>query len=151
MSVANNIKADITSHVEGLPELAAKDAGYNATRLISGEVLTTAGLCKCLQTDPTTAPAVYPRPNHPPMAVNMRVKHYTTVWQTSVSVIDTTSNAIVANNTDFAVALPMGFGGRCAVVGDCVLQWLWYSVGAKQAHESCVDIVVKPISEMFRL
>ncbi|KAF4627788.1 hypothetical protein G7Y89_g10365 [Cudoniella acicularis] len=45
---------------------------------------------------------------------------------------------------EFNVTIPEGLEKRCAVAGDCVLQWTWFGRVVKQTYESCIDFVVVP-------
>ncbi|KAI0127850.1 hypothetical protein BJ170DRAFT_702109 [Xylariales sp. AK1849] len=155
-SVVASIKADNTSHVEGLPELAAQDSQYNAT-------LCNLWLCRGLQYADN---AVNVQKYAPGQVVNIKIK--LTIPHTgnaNVSVVDTKTNVIVgeplkswpsgyaaeqafySNSTptdqvDFNVTIPTDLGATCAQDGACVLQWWWYGTGAKQTYESCVDFTV---------
>ncbi|KAK6064361.1 hypothetical protein SCUP515_11828 [Seiridium cupressi] len=155
-SVVDNIRNDNTSHVEGLPELAAQDSGYNST-------LCNLWLCRGLQYADNAANV---QKYVPGQVVNLKVK--LTIPHTgnaNVSVVDSKTNEILgqplvswdqgyadekafyAGNTpkdqvDFNVTIPGDLGTSCAVDGACVLQWWWYGTGATQSYESCVDFTV---------
>lgn len=48
-----------------------------------------------------------------------------------------------ANNTAFSVTMPANLSAtKCAVAGECVLQWFWFGTNAQQTYESCVDFVM---------
>ncbi|TVY55901.1 hypothetical protein LCER1_G002150, partial [Lachnellula cervina] len=89
----------------------------------------------------------------------IRIPHHGTA---NVSIVDTQSNTVVgeqllfwsdyadeglaalpANNTAFEVTIPE-LGGRCAIAGECVLQWWWYGTAVEQTYESCLDFTVAP-------
>ncbi|KAK8123935.1 hypothetical protein PG999_003853 [Apiospora kogelbergensis] len=156
-AVVDTIRADNTSHVEGLPELAAKkDSGFHAD-------LCNLWLCKGLQFADNAANVQAYRPGQ---SVNMKIK--LTIPHTgnaNVSVVDTKSNTIVGkplvrwdkgyaderdfyakktpkDQVDFNVTIPEDLGDKCATAGACVLQWWWYGTGARQSYETCVDFTV---------
>jgi hypothetical protein len=128
-TVQANIKSDNTSHVEGLPEAAAKDSAYKASAC-------NLWLCRGLQgADNLANVQNYTVGQKVPIEVNIRIKHYGTA---NVSVVDTKSNTVVgksllswtdyaderltalpANNTKFEVVIP-DLGGKCVAAGDCV-------------------------------
>jgi hypothetical protein len=80
----------------------------------------------------------------------------------NTSIVDTATNTVIgqplisfasyadeklaelpANNTNFSVTMPTNLtGNKCAVAGECVLQWFWFGTNAKQTYESCVDFVM---------
>ncbi|KAF2822913.1 hypothetical protein CC86DRAFT_73697 [Ophiobolus disseminans] len=162
--VEQDIRLDNTSHVEGLPELAAKDSAYKAAKC-------NLWLCKGLQFDDNknntqtwTAGQVVP------IKIWLRIPHE---GSANVSIVDTKSNKVVgsmlkvwakgyapgrkesdvpADQKEFSVTVPEGLEEKCASAGDCVLQWFWYGTGAKQTYESCVDFKVakKPAYLAFR-
>jgi len=153
--VTNLIKADNTSHVEGLPEAAAADTAYNAK-------LCNLWLCKGLQFADNTAnvEAYYPG-QVVPINVFIRVPHEGTA---NVSIVDTTVNEVLgseliywdryadqalavlpANNSAFEITIPRDLEGKCLTAGQCVIQWWWYGIAAKQTYESCIDFVLKPL------
>ncbi|KAH8595743.1 hypothetical protein B0O99DRAFT_661628 [Bisporella sp. PMI_857] len=154
-AVTKKIAADVTDHVEGLPEAAAKDSGYHAA-------LCNLWLCRGLQYDPASSSVQTYSPGQVvPIKINIRIKHAGTA---NVSVVDTKTNSIIgsqllywsdyaneklpslpANNSAFSVTIPNNLEGKCTTAGDCVIQWWWYGVGAKQTYESCVDFVIKPL------
>ena len=130
-SVIDLIKADNTSHVEGLPEAAHTDSTYNATAC-------NLWLCKGLQYEGDAASVQKFTPGQVlPMHVYLRVLHAGTA---NVSLIDTKTDTIIgqqllywdnyadeklakvpANNTDFSVTIPTDIKeGTCASPGDCV-------------------------------
>ncbi|KAK8057847.1 hypothetical protein PG996_011784 [Apiospora saccharicola] len=139
-AVVNTIRADNTSHVEGLPELAAEaGSGYHAD-------LCNLWLCKGLQFADNVASVQSYRPGQ---SVNMKIK--LTIPHTgnaNVSVVDTKSNTIIGkpltpkDQVDFNVTIPEDLGDKCATAGACVLQWWWYGTGARQSYETCVDFTV---------
>lgn len=128
-SVQNNIKGDNTSHIEGLPEAAAKDSAYKPADC-------NLWLCRGLQgADNLANVQSYTVGQKVPIDVYIRIKHYGTA---NVSVVDTKTNTIVgkellswanyaderlasmpANNTQFEVVIP-DLGGKCTAAGDCV-------------------------------
>ncbi|KAI0180332.1 hypothetical protein GGR52DRAFT_569080 [Hypoxylon sp. FL1284] len=152
-SVVANVAADETSHVEGLPELAAADAGYDAA-------LCNLWLCKGLQFADNEANV---QKYAPGQSVNIRVSlSIPHVGSANVSVVDTKTDTILsepllvwpdgyaderqfyahttpANQTNFNVTIPEDLGDKCSVAGDCVIQWWWYGTGARQTYESCID------------
>jgi hypothetical protein len=91
-----------------------------------------------------------------PMTIKVGAPHTGTA---NVSIVDTKANAIIgdqliffsdyastshtipANNTQFSVTIP-DLGSKCAVAGDCVLQWWWNAPEPKQTYESCVDFTM---------
>lgn len=154
-SVVADIRRDNTSHVEGLPELAAKDAGYHAAEC-------NLWLCRGIQFGDNVAGVQRYTPGQ---VVNLKVK--LTIphdGNANVSVVHTQTNKIIGSvlknwpsgyaneqqfyskatpvdQTDFNVTLP-DVSAQCAVAGACVLQWWWYGVGARQSYESCVDFTM---------
>jgi hypothetical protein len=128
--VTQQIKADNTSHVEGLPEAAAVDKNYKAA-------LCNLWLCKGLQlADNTANVQTYTPGQVVPITVSLRIKHAGTA---NVSVVDTKTNKIIgapllywdkyadeklpalpANNTKFSVTIPTSLGSQCAAAGACV-------------------------------
>ncbi|KAG9231084.1 hypothetical protein BJ875DRAFT_407635 [Amylocarpus encephaloides] len=157
-SVTNNIKGDLTSHVEDLPEAAAKDSLYQ------GAAACNLWLCRGLQfADNTKNVQNWMVGQKVPIEVNIRIRH---VGIANVSIIDTKSDKYVkggegllvwskgyadesvrgslpANQTMFDVVVP-DLGESCKVAGECVLQWWWYGTKARQTYESCIDFVIQP-------
>ncbi|KAI1849776.1 hypothetical protein JX266_004725 [Neoarthrinium moseri] len=155
-SVVNDIKRDNTSHVEGLPELAAKDSGYNAA-------LCNLWLCRGLQfADNAANVQKWTAGQSVNVKVRLTIPH---TGNANVSVVDTKTNKIIGkplvswdkgyadekafyakttpkDQIDFNVTIPSDLGSQCASAGACVLQWWWYGTGAKQSYESCVDFTV---------
>ncbi|KAK8108469.1 hypothetical protein PG984_014270 [Apiospora sp. TS-2023a] len=156
-AVVDTIRADNTSHVEGLPELAAEaGSGYHAD-------LCNLWLCKGLQFADNVGSVQSYKPGQ---SVNMKIK--LTIPHTgnaNVSVVDTKSNSIIGSplvswakgyaderdfyggktpkgQVDFNVTIPEDLGDKCATAGACVLQWWWYGTGARQSYETCVDFTV---------
>ncbi|KAH8589644.1 hypothetical protein B0O99DRAFT_522795, partial [Bisporella sp. PMI_857] len=144
--------ADITDHVEGMPEAAAATANFDSAAC-------NVFLCKGQQFADNTANVQTVAPGQ---VVNFRaelpIPHEGPM---NVSVVDTKTNTVIgdpliefasyadeslavlpANNTNFDVTIPSDLGSACAVAGDCVLQWFWFGTSADQTYESCVDIVV---------
>ncbi|KAI1331058.1 hypothetical protein F5Y16DRAFT_395496 [Xylariaceae sp. FL0255] len=169
--VTQAIIADRTSHVEGLPELAAEPgSGYTNSTACN------LWLCRGLQfADNTANVQVWEAGEVVPVTVNITIPH---LGYANVSIVDTRTNEIITpageageggdeesgflvnwpsgyadeveyyagtlpkNQTAFNVTIPTTLGDRCATAGDCVLQWWWYGTGAKQTYESCVDFTV---------
>ncbi|KAF2004040.1 hypothetical protein P154DRAFT_65566 [Amniculicola lignicola CBS 123094] len=155
-SVFKYIKADNTSHVEDTPEAAAKDPTYKAA-------LCNLWLCKGLQfaDNPAANIQSWTAGQDVPIKVWLRIPHE---GSANVSIVDTKTNKIVGDmlkvwskgyapgrsekdapldQKEFTVKVPAGLEEKCAVAGDCVLQWWWYGTGARQTYESCVDFVIK--------
>ena len=128
-AVTKKITADVTDHVEGLPEAAAKDAGYSAAKC-------NLWLCRGLQLDSTSNVETYYPGQVVPIQVNLRIKHAGTA---NVSIVDTKSNTISgtpllywsdyaneklptlpANNSAFSVTIPTGLEDKCSTAGACV-------------------------------
>ncbi|KAH6667930.1 hypothetical protein B0J14DRAFT_489318 [Halenospora varia] len=159
-AVASKIKADITDHVEGLPEAAAKDSTYKAAAC-------NLWLCRGLQYEDNVANVQkWTVGQKVPIEVNLRIKHKGTA---NVSIVETKSNKIVgnmlaywsvyadekatttpANETKFEVTVP-DLAGKCKVGGECVLQWWWYGTGAKQTYESCLDFTIADAAPVPKL
>ncbi|KAI0804149.1 hypothetical protein GGR55DRAFT_334860 [Xylaria sp. FL0064] len=155
-SVVADIVRDKTSHVEGLPELAAADAGYNAAQC-------NLWLCRGVQFGDNAANVQAYAPGQTvEIKIALTIPH---AGSANVSVVDTKTNTIVgapllswpsgyaderqfygktlpANQTDFNVTIPTTLDGKCATAGECVIQWWWYGTGAKQTYESCIDFTV---------
>ncbi|CAA9957147.1 Chitin-binding domain protein [Pyrenophora teres f. maculata] len=153
--VEQDIRLDNTSHVEGLPELAAKDPAYNATSC-------NLFLCKGLQfaDNPSNHTQMWTAGQVVPIKVWIRVPHE---GSANVSIVDTKTNTIVGemlkvwesgyapgskesdvpvDQKEFTVTVPEGLEERCKCAGDCVLQWWWFGDSAKQTYESCVDFKI---------
>ncbi|KAI1500994.1 hypothetical protein F5X99DRAFT_428973 [Biscogniauxia marginata] len=156
-AIADAIAGDATSHVEGLPELGARDPGYDPAAC-------NVWLCRGLQFGDNAANVQAWAPGQ---EVNVRVElTIPHAGAANVSLVDTAADAVVggapliswpagyadeaafyagatpADQTDFNVTIPTDLGDRCATAGACVLQWWWYGTGAKQTYESCVDFTV---------
>lgn len=87
-AVADSIRADNTSHVEGLPELAANDAGYHAASC-------DLWLCRGIQLDDNVANI---QSYSPGQTVNIEIK--LTIpheGNANVSIVDTATNRIVGS------------------------------------------------------
>ncbi len=129
-AVSAQVAADPTSHVEGLPEAAAKTLDFD-------ESVCNVFLCKGMQFSDNIANV---QTFVPGQVVNMRasipIPHEGPM---NVSVVDTASNsamglplivfdsyadeklpALPANNTNFNVTIPTNLGNSCSVAGDCV-------------------------------
>lgn len=133
-AVVADIVRDKTSHVEGLPELAAKDAGYHAASC-------NLWLCRGVQFgDNTAGVQAYTPGQVVPVKIALTIPH---VGSANVSVVETKTNAILgtpllswpagyadekqfygktlpANQTDFSITIPTTLGAKCATAGDCV-------------------------------
>lgn len=128
-AVQNNIKGDLTSHVEGLPEAARNDKNYIAAKC-------NLWLCRGLQYADNTANVMAYTPGQViDFDVKITIKHKGTA---NMSIVDTKSNKVVkqllywsnyadetlktmpANNTVFSVTMPKDLGGACTTAGDCV-------------------------------
>ncbi|KAH9900421.1 hypothetical protein F4778DRAFT_141486 [Xylariomycetidae sp. FL2044] len=155
-SVVEDVTNDKTSHVEGLPELAAQDSGFHAESC-------NVWLCRGMQfADNVENVQAYTPGQVVNMKIALTIPH---VGSANVSVVDTRTNAIVGDpllvwpsgyaderqfysqttpldQTDFDLTIPETLGDQCATAGACVLQWWWYGTGAKQTYESCVDFTV---------
>ncbi|XDG01316.1 hypothetical protein ABKA04_000931 [Annulohypoxylon sp. FPYF3050] len=155
-SVVDNVKNDKTSHVEGLPELAAADPDYKADEC-------NVWLCKGLQYGDNTANVqTYTAGQSVPIEVQLSIPH---VGSANVSIVDTKTDTIIgspllswpsgyaderqfyahttpANQTKFNVTIPDDLGTQCSEAGACVIQWWWYGTGARQTYESCIDFTV---------
>jgi hypothetical protein len=125
------IKADNTSHIEGLPEAGAKDPTFHPEKC-------NLWLCKGLQFTDVAAKNI--NAYAPGQVVNfkiwLRVNHK---GPANVSIVDTGTNKVIgsplvswptyaddtvkvlpANNTDFNITIPKDLRGQCAVGGACV-------------------------------
>ena len=128
-AVTNNIKGDLTSHVEGLPEAAARDKTYKPDQC-------NLWLCRGLQfADNSANVETWTAGQTVHLDVKITIKHYGTA---NMSIVDTKSNKIIkqilywdkyaddklttlpANNTAFDVTIPSDLGSACATAGDCV-------------------------------
>lgn len=128
-AVTNNIKGDLTSHVEGLPEAAKTDSKYQAAEC-------NLWLCRGLQyADNVANVETYTPGESVHFDVDITIKHYGTA---NVSIVDTKANKVIkqllywgsyaddklatlpANNTAFDVTIPTDLGAACATAGDCV-------------------------------
>jgi hypothetical protein len=131
--VVTQIKQDNTSHVEGLPEAAAKDSAYKAD-------LCNLWLCKGLQfaDNPAANVQKWSAGQVVPLKVWVRIPHE---GSANVSIVDTKSNKILgdqlkvwtkgyapgykesdvpADQKEFSVTIPAGLESKCAAAGDCV-------------------------------
>ena len=131
-NVQNNIIADNTSHVEGLPETAATDPAYHASEC-------NLWLCRGLQFADVEPSNILQLSAGDKLEIGvwLRILHEGTA---NVSIVDTKSNSVVGsellywdryadnalgasgipkNNTAFEVEIP-DLGGACEVAGDCV-------------------------------
>ncbi|EJT82173.1 hypothetical protein GGTG_02147 [Gaeumannomyces tritici R3-111a-1] len=91
--------------------------------------------------------AILPIPHEGPCNVSVVETATNRVLGQPLIVFDTYADeslaVLPANNTAFDVTFPADLpAGKCAVAGQCVLQWFWFGTGAKQTYESCVDFVV---------
>jgi hypothetical protein len=128
-AVTNNIKGDLTSHVEGLPEAAKTDLTYKAADY-------NLWLCRELQfADNKANVRTYTAGHAVHFDVKIVVRHTGTA---NMSIVDMKSNKIVkqllqwdqyadekqktlpATNTAFDVTIPSDLKGACATAGDCV-------------------------------
>lgn len=128
--VTKLIRADNTSHVEGLPEIAATDNAYKAADC-------NLWLCKGLQLADNKANVQnFTAGQTLDMLIWIRIPHAGTA---NVSVVDTKTNQVIGeplisfrdyadqslptlpkNNTNFSVTIPKGLEKRCATAGQCV-------------------------------
>jgi hypothetical protein len=131
--VVTQIKQDNTSHVEGLPEAAAKDKAYNAA-------LCNLWLCKGLQfaDNPVANHQKWKAGDVIPLKVWLRIPHE---GSANVSIVDTKKNVIIGDmlkvwskgyapgrsekdvpldQKEFSVTIPTGLEDKCATAGDCV-------------------------------
>ncbi|GAW22382.1 hypothetical protein EKO27_g6194 [Xylaria grammica] len=155
-SVVADIVRDKTSHVEGLPELAAKDSGYKPAQC-------NLWLCRGVQFADNKANVQTYKPGQTvEIKIDLTIPH---AGSANVSIVDTNTNTIIgpallswpsgyaderqfyghtlpANQTDFSIEIPTTLGSKCASAGDCVIQWWWYGTAAKQTYESCIDFTV---------
>lgn len=133
-SVAAIIKGDPTSHVEGLPEAAATDSTFDASKC-------NLFLCKGLQFDDNKANVMALQAGQSlELKFDIPIPHE---GPCNVSVVDTKTNTLIGsplisftsyadealpvlpkNNTDMIVTVPSTLGSKCAVAGDCVIQWV---------------------------
>ncbi|KAL1794124.1 hypothetical protein ACET3X_007545 [Alternaria dauci] len=155
-AITRTINNDNTSHVEGLPELLA--APYSASTC-------NLWLCKGLQfsDNPANNTQVWSAGQVVPLKVWIRIPHE---GSANVSIVDAKRNEIVGDmlkvwgkgyapgksesdvpigQREFSVRIPEGLEEKCAMAGDCVLQWYWYGNSAKQTYESCVDFKITKI------
>ncbi|KAH8894895.1 hypothetical protein GQ53DRAFT_820561 [Thozetella sp. PMI_491] len=153
--ITDDIRRDNSSHIEGLPELAAEDDDYRADRC-------NLWLCRGLQFADNMD---YVQSWHPGQVVEVKVR--LTIphdGSANVSIVDTATNkpiglplvawatgyanerefygrTLPVNNTDFTVTLP-DVRRQCATAGACVLQWWWFANRARQSYESCIDFTM---------
>jgi hypothetical protein len=139
--VEQDIRLDNTSHVEGRPELAAKDTKYNAAKC-------NLWLCTGLQfEDNVNNTQTWHAGQVVPIKVWIRIPHE---GSANVSIVDTKSNKIVgemlkvwskgyapgkkeadvpADQKEFSVTVPEGLEEKCGTAGACVsLSWLRISL-----------------------
>jgi len=133
-SVARILKADITDHVEGLPEAAATDSTFDASKC-------NLFLCKGLQFADNKANILNLTSGQSlNLKFDLPIPHE---GPCNVSIVDTKTNTLIGsplisfasyadeslavlpkNNTDMTVTVPSTLGSKCAVAGDCVIQWV---------------------------
>ncbi|CZT12968.1 related to chitin binding protein [Rhynchosporium agropyri] len=143
-------KADNTTHIEGLPEAAAKDSKYDPKKC-------NFYFCKGYQFDDNKDHVQkYTAGQVVNMRAQLRILHE---GKMNVSVINTATNKAIgsplisfaqygekklpkvpANNTNFDVKIPGDLKGACSKAGACVLQWYWKT--DDDTYESCVDFTV---------
>lgn len=134
-AVVDTVRADNTSHVEGLPELAAgAGSGYHAD-------LCNLWLCKGLQfADNVASVQSYKAGESVNMKIKLTIPH---TGNANVSVVDTKSNKIIGtpliswekgyaderdfyggktpkDQVDFNITIPEDLGDKCATAGACV-------------------------------
>lgn len=137
-SLASQITADNTSHVEGLPEAAALIPNFNATAC-------NVFLCKGLQFADNTANvqtfqpgqvvnmlATIPIPHEGPMNVSViNTATNTAIGAPLISFVSYADEALPtlpANNTNFNVTIPTTLGSTCSVAGTCVRIRLYFPI-----------------------
>jgi hypothetical protein len=130
--VEQDIRLDNTSHVEGLPELAAKDSKYNAAKCNLFQ-------CKGLQfADNMNNTQLWHAGQVIPIKVWVRIPHE---GSANVSIVDTKSDKIIGSmlkvwskgyapgkkesdvpqdQKEFSVTVPTGLEEKCATAGACV-------------------------------
>jgi hypothetical protein len=131
--VNTQIVADNTSHVEGLPEAAAKDSAYKPA-------LCNLWLCKGLQfaDNPAANVQQWSGGQNVSLKVWVRIPHE---GSANVSIVDTKTNKVVGDmlkvwakgyapgrseadvpkdQKEFSVTIPSGLESKCASAGDCV-------------------------------
>lgn len=129
-AVTDQIVADNTSHVEGLPEASETDPAYNPKEC-------NLWLCKGLQYADNTDNVLSLSPGEVlPIDVWIRIPH---AGYANVSVVDTKTDQIIgdqllywddyadeklatlpANNSAFSVTIPRSLEGKCLAAGECV-------------------------------
>lgn len=138
-SVTDDIKKDNTSHVEGLPELAAKDSGYHGADC-------NLWLCRGIQfADNAANVQKYSAGQSVNIKVKLTIPHD---GSANVSIVDTKTNKVIgemlkvwasgyaneqkfygktlpADNTNFNVTLP-DVSAQCGTAGACVSQQSFY-------------------------
>jgi hypothetical protein len=148
--VEQDIRLDNTSHVEGLPELAAKDTNYKPT-------LCNLWLCKGLQfaDNPANNTQIWTAGQVIPLKVWVRIPHE---GSANVSIVDTKSNKVVGDmlkvwskgyapgkkesdvpqdQKEFSVTVPEGLESRCAVAGACVSAEWNGGIGCVLTRDRC--------------
>jgi hypothetical protein len=131
-SVSQSIRSDNTSHVEGLPELAAKDTAYNAAECNLWQ-------CKGLQfADNANNTQTWKAGQVVPLKVWVRIPHE---GSANVSIVDTKTDTVIGDmlkvwskgyapgkkesdvpedQKEFSVTVPEGLEEKCATAGACV-------------------------------
>jgi len=149
--IFNNQKGDNEGNIQAELQIGASQKDYNATAC-------NLSLCKGYKFEDNAANIQTFTPGQVlPMTIKIGAPHTGTA---NVSIVDAKANAILgnqliyfadyastahtipANNTQFSVTIPSDLGSKCAVAGDCVLQWWWNSPESKQTYESCVDFAM---------
>ncbi|KUJ12220.1 uncharacterized protein LY89DRAFT_653974 [Mollisia scopiformis] len=152
-SITGIIKADNQSGIEALHKASVTSKDYHADKC---NLL----LCKGLQLEDNEKNVQTWSPGEEVvLKVWTRIPH---VGWWSVGIVDAGSLLLVGGGSvwgflrtkveanmmvdfEIEVVIPKVFP-RCAVPGDCVLQWTWFGRVVKQTYESCVDFVVVPES-----
>lgn len=132
-SVVDSIVGDPTSHVEGLPELAAADSEYDAAAC-------NLWLCRGVLLESATAVPAYAPGQTVDISAVITIPH---AGPANVSIVDTAANEIIGeqllvwptgyaderqfynhslplNQTEFSITIPTDLGDKCATAGDCV-------------------------------
>ncbi|CAK3911754.1 Hypothetical predicted protein [Lecanosticta acicola] len=145
------MQADINGNIQGLEQLTANQADYKASECELWK-------CKGMKyTDNTAQVQTYKAGEKVPLYFNIRAPHD---GYANVSIIDTTSNAILAANlsawdryaltevpikttwTNFTVTMPTDLGSKCASAGTCAIQMHWNAQSINQTYQSCIDFTM---------
>lgn len=146
------MSSDINGNIQGLQNLVASQSDYDPTKC---DFWT----CKGMKfEDNTDSVQTYTAGEEVPLYFNIHAPHS---GYANVSIIDTTSNSMLAANlsawdeyaltsvpaktewTNFTITIPSDIGTQCSTAGNCVIQMHWNAPPpVDQTYQSCIDFTV---------